>query len=528
MKTLKFMLAAATAIGLASATQADTQDYNSTGFERLAVDTAVTTGVIEDGAVNSYFYYAGSVAEDNESVIAAAGIARPRGAENIDAGRDNILQVSTGTDPLVRTYAPMNGQTAQFAPITADTYVDTLVQFTVTPYTDTVTPGANDKLMVYLGENTNDVGEVTSKSLKVIAGYIGSSAQVSAKEYEVANVSVDTNTWYRLTVKTIPDISVDDQGTSGNNGHFMGFQIFIDGTLCTLNEKPYDDAETSGAWDLVEYSIYYTAIDNKQMVPSILATSNDQNKSSKLQGVGFAGEGKVDDIVFSTLDPFDFSIVDFTLLNGTNSITAVSFTIAGGEAITQFGTYRAHTNDTIVITPTVASGSEEVVWPQNVTGLRYVEDGTYVLTDTATLTLTVEAVQQQEDWSSDPITPGTPAATQYPALAGTALATADAAKLTAWATANSVAFSDVKTDADTYVEAYLLDCAVSEVDDEKEEFTLTITINAAGEPVVQSPVDRNEKSYNGTVTIKGSTTVNGTYTNPAPSDAKFFKAELSL
>ena len=67
-----------------------------------------------------------------------------------------------------------------------------------------------------------------------------------------------------------------------------------------------------------------------------------------------------------------------------------------------------------------------------------------------------------------------------------------------------------------------------EVDDEKDDFTLTITINAAGEPVVQSPVDRNEKAYNGTVTIKGSTTLNGTYENPAPSGAKFFKAELSL
>ena len=105
MKTLKFMLAAATAIGLASATQAD--QYNTTGFEKLTVGTNVTTGVQDNRSGYSYFYYAGSVAEDNESVIAAAdaelaNIGRPNGAAAVDAGRDKILQVSTGKIPESR------------------------------------------------------------------------------------------------------------------------------------------------------------------------------------------------------------------------------------------------------------------------------------------------------------------------------------------------------------------------------------------------------------------------------------------
>ena len=180
MKKLKFMLAAATAIGLASATQAAVDTYASTGFEKLTVGTNVTTGVIEEGAADSYFWYAGATAEDNESVIAAAGdmtgIARPRGAATVDAGRDKILQVSTGTDPLMRTYKALNGSVPQNpSTLTADTYVDTLVQFTVTPYTDTVTPGAADKLMIYLKESvtTNEFGEITSAStnLVVVGGY---------------------------------------------------------------------------------------------------------------------------------------------------------------------------------------------------------------------------------------------------------------------------------------------------------------------------------------------------------------------
>ena len=54
MKTLKFMLAAATAIGLASATQAD--QYNTTGFEKLTVGDPVTTGVQDNRSGYSYFY----------------------------------------------------------------------------------------------------------------------------------------------------------------------------------------------------------------------------------------------------------------------------------------------------------------------------------------------------------------------------------------------------------------------------------------------------------------------------------------
>ena len=55
MKKLKFMLAAATAIGLASATQAAVDTYASTGFEKLTVGTNVTTGVIEEGGCE-YLY----------------------------------------------------------------------------------------------------------------------------------------------------------------------------------------------------------------------------------------------------------------------------------------------------------------------------------------------------------------------------------------------------------------------------------------------------------------------------------------
>ena len=110
----------------------------------------------------------------------------------------------------------------------------------------------------------------------------------------------------------------------------------------------------------------------------------------------------------------------------------------------------------------------------------------------------------EDDWVDDPteIADNTPAATQYPALAGSALATADAKKLTVWATANSITFDMIKDDTTgTYTDAYLLNCALAEVEDEKDEFVLSITFDSEGNPQVSAP---DGKEYNGTLTIYGS------------------------
>ncbi len=324
MKKLKFMLAAATAIGLASATQAD--QYNTTGLEKLAVGTNVTTGAQDNRSGYSYFYYAVSGAEDNESVIAEGtpNIARPRGASAVDADRNKILQVSTGTDPLMRTYKPLSGGAPQAATeLASDTYVDTLVQFTVTPYTDTVTPGANDKLMIYLKESvtTNSLGEITDAdtNLVVVGGFYSAGA-TTVREYvlNTGSVTVNPNEWHRLTVKAVRDIS--DTLALG----LPGFAIWVDGEACTLDYYTLDENDpTSIGGTVIATNADVLA---KKLVLSLLTGSGGQTAS--LQGVGFAGEGKVDDIVFSDVDPFA-TVFDFTFTIGTGA--TVTYTVGGTE-----------------------------------------------------------------------------------------------------------------------------------------------------------------------------------------------------
>lgn len=386
MKTLKFMLAAATAIGIASVAQAEQDVKASTGFEKLTQTTKVKYGVYDNDADISYFWYAGENEDDNESEIVAftgdlpvpadgkPGDGRPTGVKNFtgaDIGESkNALQVSTGTDPLLRTFNGATGQgpIASSTELTTKKYVDTLVQFTVTPSTDTVYPGKDDKLMIYLKETastaTGDDGVAvvtTETNLVVQAGYLGFNAEgaavVTPTEYTVVgNVSVKPGKWYRLTVEAVPGIATAEYKSAG----FIGFRIYLNDQLLTFDKATYSDV-TDGEGDdapviafdfLDENSGYEPDLTNKQMLLSLLTlkASEDVVALNSLSAVGFAGEGLVDDLVVTTTDP-SAKVVNFTLTAGDN-VTAVFYTIGGNSynTLNNKVVYDVAENSTIEIT----------------------------------------------------------------------------------------------------------------------------------------------------------------------------------
>ena len=330
------MLAVATAVGLASAAQAAQNTGASTGFEKLAQGTKVGSSVVDNESNRSYFWYAGATADDNESEIVAAtgldGVTRPTGHSKFTGAdatsRANALQVSTGTDPLLRTFleAPADGNLT-YENLVSSTYVDTLVQFTVTPATDTVTPSAADKLMIYLKETStvtdNDDGTqttVSSTNLAVTAGYLQANMSSAAKVYTAQNVSVKPGEWYRLTVEAIPAKTVNS--SVGEQVGLVLFKIKINDTLCKFDSMP-------GEQSAIPYFGQTFAQDafNMQVVLSLQASMSGADTKNKLQAVGFAGEGLVDDLVITTTDPAA-TVVNFTLVIG-EGINVVDYTIGG-------------------------------------------------------------------------------------------------------------------------------------------------------------------------------------------------------
>ena len=136
--------------------------------------------------------------------------------------------------------------------------------------------------------------------------------------------------------------------------------------------------------------------------------------------------------------------------------------------------------------------------------------------------------EEEEDWvDSSTIEEGATAAETYAALAGTALANADAQALTDWAAANNVAYADVTGAPADYLDAFLLNCAVADVEAEKAEFVLNITIEN-GEVQVSGP---DGKTYNVEIRIDGKADLSDEWTQDVGSSLgsyNFFKGVLAL
>ena len=291
MKALKFMLATATAIGLTTASQA--VDYpGSTNFEDLEVGALTVSGFFQfDGA-----------AGDNESevigeAVSFAGVRPFKYAETPDT---KYLKVSTGTDPLLRKVhnSPVEGN---------GVYIDTLVQFTVTPSTDEVTTNAADKLLIYLKEDGNGATNLYVKAAKQEVKLDGFDEVETFDATDVSVTNIVAGAWYRLTVKS----NVEDG--------LLYFNIWLDGIPLKSSEALYQDANQ-------EPDFY--------AFPSLLGRdvdSTDEKDLTELAAVGFAGEGCVDDLAMTTVNPFNPAL-DFTLA-WPSGVSPVSYTIGAASPV---------------------------------------------------------------------------------------------------------------------------------------------------------------------------------------------------
>ena len=468
----------------------------------------------------SRFYFDGT---SNSSVVsndANAASTTKRTANFAEAQNANYLALDTEGGTLWRSIndiavTPDYGLGTAEPVASTGTYLDTLVQFTVTE-DDAPTVGEDDKLAIWL-----QAGEGTT-NLMVRAAIIDDGFNLTPTNFVINNASVEPGIWYRLTVKAIAD------ATDGADG-VMAFQIFLDGNTTPLKSSLL--SFTDEYIDLIDSS-YKSAIEEGSVFVSLQGVN-----SQELQGVGFQGTGAVDEIVWTEEDPLPAAVVEFTLTysgDANTTLGAVTYTI-GEDPTAQTPTEGKIPDGASVsiAAPTFAAGYQLAAFTVDGTAVASPTfPYTFTMTANTTVAITAELIPVTEDWVDNPatdITAGDTAATAYPGLAGSALATADAQKLTVWAKANNIAYNDIKNDTTgTYTEAYLLNCAVADVEDEKEEFVANITIGANGTPVVTAPAGKN---YNGKLQLKGKVNLtDATWTNieAASTTYKFYMYELSL
>ncbi len=326
----------------------------------------------EDGAytINAgYFYFAG---ESDSSVVsndATAASTTQRTAYFAEANNAKFLALDTEGGTLWRSLDTIKSETVgedttyslgDAQPIAATgTYLDTLVQFTVTE-DEAPTVGEGDKLAIWL-----QAGEGTT-NLMVRAGYYNAEGTFvnGGKDFVLSGVTVEPGQWCRLTVKAIDDV-VNLESEYASFYKLPIFTIQINGTYVTATEATLNSDFVSGLAQsgIVTQGTQAEFVDNKKFFLSLVQGAH--GTASTLQGVGFQGTGAVDEIVWTEDDPFAVETIDFTLTWTASEVSAVSYVLstdlATTNSLTSGTAVQLAPGDgtaTIELIPTFASGYE--------------------------------------------------------------------------------------------------------------------------------------------------------------------------
>jgi len=329
MKKLLFAIAgAASFAALAADPSAGANDISLVGFESYTVDATVI-GATDDGASGTSLW---SATGDDASTVKEYGVGDNAAAPSITeprpfAGETNTKYLNLDTNGSELKRDVQSGGSA-LAVAAAGTYIDTLVQFTSSESAPSADDLSGAKLAIWLGV----VNNVTNLYVQGCSWDDDSGLASTKQAFALSGKTIEPGTWYRLTVKAIPNILGEETGSS-----ISAFQISVDGTDMTLAASPFSAAvltmlEQSGdaAWASADIQTAFAA---NKLVPAIQEEIGTYGDTVTLTTVGFKGTGALDDFVVTTEAPeFGPAAIDFQL-TWPAGLTAVSYTIDGGEPV---------------------------------------------------------------------------------------------------------------------------------------------------------------------------------------------------
>ena len=214
-----------------------------------------------------------------------------------DGGAVNFLNVKTAfTNPLLRN---INADGATQA-IATGLYFDQLVKFTARD-DESADVCQGEKLAIYTKEILNDKDEVADIRLYVRAGkYSGS--ELGSAVYDCGSIQ---DGWHRVTIKAIDGVY---------NTVNAGFVLYIDGASLA-----YVEGETG--YDTSRLLPVGKALNaEKRLFPCLVGDVN------VLVGVGFAGQGMIDDLALTDQAPA-FAQDKYFIINWDEHVAELSYTV---------------------------------------------------------------------------------------------------------------------------------------------------------------------------------------------------------
>ena len=162
----------------------------------------------------------------------------------------------------------------------------------------------------------------------LVIGARSAVTMMKPRVYRLAGTStIEPGRWYRLTVRTIKDVTRRAAKTGDASKGLLGFQIYLDGTLLRSAEPSFSDIYTTYAagsegWlDPVKDADLLAFLRSGTVFVSLCGESADDSVAS----VGFRGEGELEDVDITAEAPAFLGVtsLDFTLsLSPEESVVA--------------------------------------------------------------------------------------------------------------------------------------------------------------------------------------------------------------
>lgn len=308
---IKKMMALLAAISCAIGAWADVSGHLSgTDFSGLSAGPFVT-GLDDSGqSSGTTYWFAGDPADIEGSTIVS------------NSPSEVYLDFESNiANPIYRTIINCKGADypSEFNTTNIGTglFIDTHVQFTPYLVNDShlaPTNGAEDKLIVWVREIESVVeNEPNITNLIVTAGYYGDGNALTPTNYEInlssAVVSELCSHTNRLTIKAFESIT-------GTSSAPAGFVVYLNETALEYTADAFDLSDSDNYGNhLAGAAVNYYETGHRKLFPSLVKTG--ANKGS-LSCVGFAGMGRIDDVIFDSYytdypafagDPLTFTVV---------------------------------------------------------------------------------------------------------------------------------------------------------------------------------------------------------------------------
>ena len=260
MKKLIVSMVATASIALVA--KADV--LNGTSFENYQGENGFQVGLDDSGLPNGNgeLYWSGGDDAQFEFIEVAAGdkTVRPKYWD----GKADAQALAIDTDVALARHVANKDAGPQA--IGNGLYFDSMVQFTATTDAPQVEANTSDKLVVWLKEIEGTEGQLSTYKLCVTAGVWDSLGHITVTEFENTNqeIAVSPDEWYRLSIS----VSADEDG-------YPLFEVRVNGKLFAAGD-----------------------------VNKFMSLAYEAEDAKTITSVSFQGKGAIDDLVWTTEDPF--------------------------------------------------------------------------------------------------------------------------------------------------------------------------------------------------------------------------------